>query len=358
MPAKKTSRKRTNSPKKTSATKSQAKKPAVKTRAKAKKEVTVEVQTTQTESTQKTAQATAAQQTTTKSEQQVSKARQKPQFVSLLKNPKAQNVLISVISGTISVCAVLWFAFGFIPMVYDQTEDAQRLSSSQASQERAEEREAEQAEIDALIEQENQQLSFIDQQVQLSTNFGEMRFDLLDENAPRAVENFIRLTSRGDYNDVAFHRLVKQPGFAILQGGDYEEESGFGGQSAFGEFFEDEIWEAEPEFDENGSVTNDPVFQGGDGYTQYNKERNFVTIPKGYVAMANSGPNTNGSQFFVVLEDTQLPASYTIFAKVLDDDFATLDAIFTQVETTTNDAGNAEDKPAEDILLISARIVE
>jgi len=285
------------------------------------------------------------------------KAHKQNTFANLLKNPQAQNILISVISSTVSIAALLWFAFGFIPYVYDQTSDAKQAVAS--SSQRAEERrnEEEKAKIQNLLTDENKRLVFTNQKVKLTTNYGDLKVTLLDKNAPITVENFIRLTDRKNYKDVKFHRFLKESDFAILQGGDYESQNGSGGKSAFGTPLNDEIWTTPPALDDKGSATNDPVFKSTDGYVNYNKERNFVTIPKGYLAMANSGPNTAGSQFFITLKDTQITASYTVFGKIDANDFAVLDKILNDVEAVKNDSGTASDKPSKDIILVQSTIV-
>jgi cyclophilin family peptidyl-prolyl cis-trans isomerase len=117
-------------------------------------------------------------------------------------------------------------------------------------------------------------------QVRLQTDKGEIVFDLLDSAAPKTVSNFVYLANAGYYNALTFHRVV--PGF-VIQGGDPAGD-GTGGP---GYKFEDE------------PIPND------------------LTYDAGIVAMANSGPNTNGSQFFIMLDDNQtLPKSYTIFGRV------------------------------------------
>lgn len=118
-------------------------------------------------------------------------------------------------------------------------------------------------------------------------NFGPITLELYDKDAPKAVENFLRLTDAGYYNCLTFHRVIA--GF-MIQGGD-PTGTGSGGQSAYGAPFADEL---------------DPnTLSAKAGYV------------KGVLAMANSGPNTNGSQFFIMLADNQLPHLYTIFGKVI-----------------------------------------
>ena len=113
----------------------------------------------------------------------------------------------------------------------------------------------------------------------IETSKGKIAFVLLGEEAPKAASNFAFLASHNFYNGLTFHRVV--PGF-VIQGGD-----------PFG----------------NGT--------GGPGY-KFEDEMVKLQYKKGVVAMANSGPNTNGSQFFIMLEDNlSLPPSYTIFGEVI-----------------------------------------
>ncbi len=122
----------------------------------------------------------------------------------------------------------------------------------------------------------------------IETDRGVIEFELLTRDAPKAAENFRLLAERGFYNGLTFHRIVK--GF-MLQGGDPKGD-GTGGESAWGGTFADEI------------APFSMLYQAGAGYK------------RGIVAMANRGPNTNSSQFFIVHQDYRLPPSYTIFGRV------------------------------------------
>ena len=122
----------------------------------------------------------------------------------------------------------------------------------------------------------------------IQTNKGTIRFELLEADAPKTSENFITLAERGYYNGIIFHRVIK--GF-MIQGGD-PTGTGRGGESAAGGRFDDEI---------NPSSS---VYQRG--------------YKAGTVAMANAGPNTNGSQFFIMHADYPLPPNYTIFGRVAE----------------------------------------
>ena len=120
----------------------------------------------------------------------------------------------------------------------------------------------------------------------IETDKGAIEVEFFAADAPKAVENFRLLAEHGYYDGLTFHRIVK--GF-MIQGGDPSGD-GTGGQSAWGLPFADEINE------------ESALYRGG--------------YRRGLVAMANAGPNTNGSQFFVLHQDYPLPPSYVIFARV------------------------------------------
>jgi cyclophilin family peptidyl-prolyl cis-trans isomerase len=122
----------------------------------------------------------------------------------------------------------------------------------------------------------------------IQTNKGTIRFELLETEAPKTTENFRLLAEQGKYDGVIFHRVIK--GF-MIQGGD-PTGTGRGGASAWGGRIDDEI---------NRSSA---VYQRG--------------YKAGTVAMANAGPNTNGSQFFIMHVDYPLPPNYTIFGRVTE----------------------------------------
>ena len=146
----------------------------------------------------------------------------------------------------------------------------------------------------------------------IETDKGPIEIEFLEDSQPRAVENFRLLAERGYYDGLTFHRIVK--GF-MLQGGD-PAGTGLGGESAWGGSFPDEI--------DPGSA----LYR--DGYR------------RGIIAMANAGPNTNGSQFFIMHMDYDLPPNYVIFARVTGG-MTTVDAI-ADTRTTQGDDG-AMSKP-------------
>ena len=154
----------------------------------------------------------------------------------------------------------------------------------------------------------------------LQTNKGTIKFELLEEDAPKTTENFRLLAEKGYYDGVIFHRCIN--GF-MIQGGD-PTGTGRGGASAWGGKFADEI------------DSSSEVYKRG--------------YKAGTVAMANAGPNTNGSQFFIMHVDYPLPPSYTIFGRVTDG-LDVVDAIATS-ETDRND------KPTSEVKMERVTIVE
>ena len=108
----------------------------------------------------------------------------------------------------------------------------------------------------------------------ITTDLGDIEADLFTEGAPKAAKNFIDLANKGFYDDVIFHRVI--PGF-VIQGGDGQH----GKKSA---------------------LNSGAVGTGGPGY-KFEDEPITGDYLRGTLAMANAGPNTNGSQFFIVLTD-------------------------------------------------------
>ncbi|MDZ4742210.1 MAG: peptidylprolyl isomerase [Verrucomicrobiota bacterium] len=121
--------------------------------------------------------------------------------------------------------------------------------------------------------------------VTFETNQGNIKFKLFPEIAPKTCENFTTLCNKGYYNGVIFHRVIKD---FMIQGGD-PTGTGTGGESCWGKRFEDEVT-PKASFDRNGLL-----------------------------AMANAGPGTNGSQFFITTAKTPwLNMKHTIFGEVVE----------------------------------------
>jgi len=150
----------------------------------------------------------------------------------------------------------------------------------------------------------------------IKTSMGDMSVDFFTEDAPMTVNNFINLSRDGYYDNVIFHRVIS--GF-MIQGGD-PSGTGHGEMGKYpGYKFEDEL----------------------------NNQRSYE---KGILAMANAGPDTNGSQFFIMHVDYPLPYQYTIFGLVTDG----LDIIDKIASVETGDG----DKPVNDVIIESVEIKE
>jgi peptidyl-prolyl cis-trans isomerase B (cyclophilin B) len=140
----------------------------------------------------------------------------------------------------------------------------------------------------------------------IHTNHGPIEVELYDDDAPKTVENFRKLAGDGFYDGVIFHRVIKD---FMIQGGD---PTGTG--------------------------------SGGPGYS-FEDEFNDHKVVRGALAMANAGPNTNGSQFFIVTTDAApwLDGKHTVFGRVTNG----MDAV-DSIEATDTDAS---DRPRQDAVI-------
>jgi peptidyl-prolyl cis-trans isomerase B (cyclophilin B) len=140
-------------------------------------------------------------------------------------------------------------------------------------------------EVNNNLNQEN--IMNNNQIITLETSSGNIEIELLQDKAPKTVENFLKLATAGFYENTKFHRVIK--GF-MIQGGDPYTKG------------------------EDTSVYG----TGGPGY-KFADEKNDEQMVRGVLAMANSGPNTNGSQFFIVTasETPWLTGKHTIFGRVI-----------------------------------------
>jgi peptidylprolyl isomerase len=149
--------------------------------------------------------------------------------------------------------------------------------------------------------------------VVLETTQGIIEIKLMPEVAPKACENFIKLAAKGYYDGIIFHRVIKQ---FMIQGGD-PDGTGMGGESVWGKPFEDEV-------------------------------RQDVRFDKpGILAMANAGPSTNGSQFFITTIATPwLNMKHTIFGEVISG--------YDVVQKIENTPVDSSDRPRETQKIIRA----
>ena len=149
----------------------------------------------------------------------------------------------------------------------------------------------------------------------IETSMGTMKADLFANEAPLTVNNFVFLAQQGFYNGVTFHRVINN--FMVQTG------------------------------DPTGTGT------GGPGY-RFNDEPVKRQYVRGTLAMANAGPNTNGSQFFIVHKDYPLPPNYTIFGQVTDG----LDVLDKIATTPTGPGRGGPDTPRTQITINSISIAE
>ncbi len=235
------------------------------------------------------------------------------------------------------IAGFAWIGFDFIPNVVmgedevlQAEEEAQDDSPAPTDQ--------------AVLDEEAENLSFVDQSVDFKTNFGDLQINLLDKIAPKNVENIVRLASRDYYDGLEFHRIVEQDNFKVIQGGDPSGD-GTGGQSAFGTDIEDEIYTVAPEFAEvDGETTlaNTPEFTS-ELYKDLDEATGQITYQKGLMIMANRGPDTNSSQFFITLADTTLQPRYTIVGQVQATSFGVLDEISAEIDPVDGSGEIVED---------------
>ncbi len=155
----------------------------------------------------------------------------------------------------------------------------------------------------------------------IATELGTIEADIFLQSAPKAAQNFIDLAKKGFYDDVIFHRII--PGF-MIQGGDGE-------------------------FGKKATLNTGRVGTGGPGY-KFADEPFTGSYLRGTLAMANAGPNTNGSQFFIMHADYALPKSYTIFGQVTTG-LDVVDAIATAPR-------NSRDLPDAPVAMTSVTIQE
>ncbi len=199
----------------------------------------------------------------------------------------------------------------------------------------------------------------------IHTSLGDITIKLYNSDASKTAENFVLLSQRGYYNNLIFHRVVKD---FMIQGGDPSGD-GSGGESAWGGEFDDEInatylgleqinvSEAyylqglyDPtELSGSGNM-NLKEFYESKGYT-YNNKLHSHKMVKGSVAMANSGPNTNASQFFIVTGEEQkhLDGKHTVFGEVVSG----MDVAVAISEVETDSETN---KPISPVTILSIEI--
>jgi len=160
----------------------------------------------------------------------------------------------------------------------------------------------------------------------MATSQGNIGLMLANNESPCTVNSFASLVGQGFFNNTKCHRLTTSPTLGVLQCGDPKGE-GTGGPG----------YQFANEYPTDQYPPNDPKLQEP------------LVYPRGALAMANAGPNTNGSQFFLVYKDSQLPPQYTVFGTIQADGLATLDKI-----AKAGVAGGGDDgAPAVDVTIKS-----
>jgi peptidyl-prolyl cis-trans isomerase B (cyclophilin B) len=160
----------------------------------------------------------------------------------------------------------------------------------------------------------------------MATSQGNLGLMLANNEAPCTVNSFASLIGQGYFNNTKCHRLTTSATLGVLQCGDPKGD-GTGGPG----------YQFANEYPTDQYPPNDP------------KSQQPVVYPRGTLAMANAGPGTNGSQFFMVYKDSQLPPQYTVFGTIQADGLATLDKI-----AKAGVAGGGEDgAPATDVTVKS-----
>ena len=161
------------------------------------------------------------------------------------------------------------------------------------------------------------------------TNDGAIGLQLDNAKAPCTVNSFVSLAQQGYFDDTPCHRLTASAALAVLQCGD-PTGTGAGGPG----------YRFANEYPTNQFRPFDPALQQA------------VRYPRGTLAMANAGPDTNGSQFFIVYRDSMLPPTYTVFGTVDETGLATVDKIAAAGITGDPDDG----KPKNRVTITSIRL--
>jgi cyclophilin family peptidyl-prolyl cis-trans isomerase len=286
------------------------------------------------------------------------------------RNPENYPKFIAVLVVFFTIIAFNVFNLYVVPsLILTQTEEYKaEKDKKQRDIDRVENKKA----LERQLENEDKVLKFSENtswQVEMKfQDYGNVMINLKNENAPKTVENFVRLTYRGYYNNTKIHRIVKEETFNVIQGGDKEKGDGTGGRSAFyvdevenGNII-DEIWAVKPEFKiENGKniLANEAKFINQELYKDFKPDDGTVVYKKGLIIMAKtSQPNSAGSQFFITLTDTTLPADYTAFGSLSSESMGVLDKIMAEVNGKNDGQSRAGDgEPDKELKITEVNIV-
>lgn len=165
--------------------------------------------------------------------------------------------------------------------------------------------------------------------VTMATNRGDIALQLANGKSPCTVNSFVSLAQQGFFDDTHCHRLTASQSLSVLQCGDPKSD-GSGGPG----------YQFANEYPTDQYQTGDPALSEP------------VLYPRGTLAMANAGPDTNGSQFFLVYDDSQLPPEYTVFGTIDDTGLGILD----KVAKAGIVGGGDDGSPAMDVTITSVRL--
>jgi cyclophilin family peptidyl-prolyl cis-trans isomerase len=216
---------------------------------------------------------------------------------------------------------------GYVPGMLDTKKDAEKNIQNAVDQENNKINNTlnENDQSSSANTNDNQNLSKKYMYAKIITSLGEIKVKFNADNAPNAVNNFLKLANEKFYDGVKFHRVIK--GFMIQSG--------------------DPLSKDESKKDFWGT--------GGPGYKFADELKGTEKYPQGTLAMANSGANTNGSQFFIVTASPSapLPPNYTVFGQVVSG----LDVAL-KIENVQTVSPGQIDRPVEDVVLKSVELLE
>lgn len=267
--------------------------------------------------------------------------------------------IVALIVGIIAISATLWTSFVYIPYINDQTDESKAAKQKKEEEEKKfrekSEKQSKLASEASSIKLNETDIWNVNMQIKVGDNDSQNIIFTMDKSyAPATVENFIRLSYRGFYNGLIFHRMVKEKDFVVLQGGDPKGD-GTGGETASGDPVPDELWLEKPVYDisnqQSKKITNEPKFRSPSLYTNFNKDTGVVTYRKGLILMAKTqAVDSATSQFFITLDNTILPAEYTVFGIVKDESMGVIENLAKNLNPVTQE-GSQTTPPNKKVII-------
>jgi peptidyl-prolyl cis-trans isomerase B (cyclophilin B) len=275
--------------------------------------------------------------------------------------------IIALVVAVIAIAATLSVSFVLIPYITDQTDEAKASREKKETEAKAakdkQEKQSKLASESTTLKIEEKSEFLLGMKIKIADEESkDIKIKMVKSWAPKTVENFVRLTFRGYYNNMLFHRLVEEDNFKVIQGGD-PTGNGSGGETASGDPLVDEIWAVKPVVSKNeetntSTITNDPKFIEPSLYADFDKTSGSVTYRKGLILMAKTqSPDSASSQFFITLDKTVLPADYTVFGVVQEESIPVLDYVSAEVDPQTNDENANLTRPSKDVKIEKVEIL-